>query len=257
MSTILKALRRLEDDKRTRSGRSLREDVTQPGSAGPGRAAWRALVFVAVLSLALGVGATTAYWWLGPNDLPVLPAVAASPRPAPPALRPPPPAPSAAPQEAPAFDRAPARAVPAPEIAEPDVALIERVPAEPPRFAPRLPADELPNPPLAPRRASPAPAVARAPDPVDDLRSESAIVPPRAPVPVIRRAAVPAVVVTRTVWHPNPERRLAVVTIEGRSTPLELREGDAASGLVVLEIEPSGVLFRHGDVEIQRGVGVR
>ena len=64
-------------------------------------------------------------------------------------------------------------------------------------------------------------------------------------------------VVAGTSWHPRAERRTARVELEGRAEPLELREGDAVGSLVVREIQPSGVVFLFGDVELRRRVGER
>jgi hypothetical protein len=72
---------------------------------------------------------------------------------------------------------------------------------------------------------------------------------------VARVEKLPGLVVTRTSWHPDTARRRALVRVEGRAEPLELRQGDAVGGLVVATIEPSGVIFRMGDVEVRRKVG--
>jgi hypothetical protein len=82
-------------------------------------------------------------------------------------------------------------------------------------------------------------------------------VPPAAGPAVARVEKLPALVVTRTVWHPDPARRRALVQVEGRAEPLELRHGDAVGALVVANIEPSGVIFRMGDVEVRRKIGQR
>ena len=68
---------------------------------------------------------------------------------------------------------------------------------------------------------------------------------------------IPHVVVAETQWHPDQARRRASVEIEGRDTPLLLRIGDAVGPLIVTRIDPSGVVFRMGDVEIRRRVGER
>jgi hypothetical protein len=65
------------------------------------------------------------------------------------------------------------------------------------------------------------------------------------------------VVVTSTQWHPDQARRTTSVELEGRDEPLQLRIGDAVGPLVVQRIDPSGVVFRMGDVEIRRRVGER
>jgi hypothetical protein len=84
---------------------------------------------------------------------------------------------------------------------------------------------------------------------------------PDSPPPVVsarlRRAPVPEVFVTRTIWHPVAERRVAEVEVRGRPEPLRLHEGDAVGPLVVGRIEPSGVVFLHEQVELRRRVGAR
>lgn len=62
--------------------------------------------------------------------------------------------------------------------------------------------------------------------------------------------------VVRTAWHPMPDKRSARIQVgDSDAAPLELREGDAVGGLVILEITPSAVLFQAGDVEVRRRVG--
>jgi hypothetical protein len=74
---------------------------------------------------------------------------------------------------------------------------------------------------------------------------------------IAARASLPSLVVERTLWHPSAGRRLAVLEVEGRAGPVELREGDAVGDLVVLQIDPGGVVFLHRGVEIRRRVGAR
>jgi hypothetical protein len=174
-----------------------------------------------------------------PEEAPTLPAsvepgasaeVAAAPDPgAPPKAAPP----AASPAPAPAAHSAAPATAPAPPRARGEVPRIELAPEAPER-AESAPAA------AAPAQASPAraPAVAAAP------RAE-----PRAGL------APPAVEVLRTTWHPHPDRRVARIRIAGFAAPLEVREGDAVSTLVVKTIEPSGVLFLHGGEELRRGIG--
>jgi hypothetical protein len=105
---------------------------------------------------------------------------------------------------------------------------------------------------------------------------EVAIVKPRStpkakPIPASERAAVrsepevtraslakvpiPEVVVTRTLWHPLSDRRSATVRVNGEEGSRQMVEGDSVGGLVLLKIEPSGVVFAHDGVQIQRRVG--
>ncbi|HBZ72336.1 MAG TPA: hypothetical protein DEP35_22425 [Deltaproteobacteria bacterium] len=68
-------------------------------------------------------------------------------------------------------------------------------------------------------------------------------------------AAAGEVMVTRTVWHPSAERRLAVVRSAGDSQEREVHEGDSVGSLQVLRIEPSDVVFLRDGVEIRQRVG--
>jgi hypothetical protein len=97
LSTILKALRRLEEEKAaTEEPRPLREQIARaPGAPSPRRPGWAAAVFA--IAVVLGVGAGGAViWWLFAGQG-VQPEVVAA-APAPPApVAPPVPAPAAAP----------------------------------------------------------------------------------------------------------------------------------------------------------------
>ncbi len=73
----------------------------------------------------------------------------------------------------------------------------------------------------------------------------------------LARVPIPAVFVARTVWHPRSERRIAEVNVEGRVDLLLLREGDAVGPLIVSQIDPSGVVFLHDQIEVRRRVGVQ
>jgi hypothetical protein len=77
------------------------------------------------------------------------------------------------------------------------------------------------------------------------------------PLPVIHRAKLPVVEVVQTVWHPLPGRREAVLQVAGRDELLRVAEGDAVGALVLLEIQPAGVVFGHEGLQIQRRVGDR
>jgi hypothetical protein len=148
------------------------------------------------------------------------------------AVAPPPPAASAPPalaaQEAPA----PAAVVPLGRVEVPHVELAH--PDAPPPVSPG--AAEPPLPARAGAARAPAsPAPRREPD-------FAVVTPP------------PEIYVLRTSWHPRAERRLARVRLGGASGPVEVREGDAISTLVVKAIEPSGVVFLHGGRELRREV---
>jgi hypothetical protein len=122
------------------------------------------------------------------------------------------------------------------------VATPAAAPTPEPVAEPALP-DPIPKPNVKPQPAIPA----AAPDPAPP----AAVPPAKAAV----RASLPKLMVAGTSWHPRAERRTATVELEGRADPLELHEGDAVGSLVVREIQPSGVVFLLGDVELRRRVG--
>jgi len=291
MSTILKALRRIEDDKAPPPGaRPLREEVAavpgEPLSRRPfadGRALWLGGALALVLLVLVPVGGAL---WLsrGEGEEParamveaparILPgpradaAGAASPvaertaAPPAPARRSPPEA-SGAGAASPsaegraATDRA-GRSTEgrgATEISGPSTEAgaatdIARRSAEAPATAPP-PRDPAPvdrgyaaaetGGPSAPAAPRPAPEPAPPPATSD-------------PEPAVRHI-MPELTVAGTVWHPDPGRRTAEIELAGRGEPLTLREGDAVGSLVVKAIEPSGVVFRMGEVEVRRRVG--
>jgi hypothetical protein len=232
MSTILKALRRLESE-RTPPERSLRDQVLRPPRSAPrarprGR---RALPIVLAAGFALVVGGGLAAVWpllfAGEARHSSEPAGAAAPESAAPAAERPL---AALPPER--------RASPIPDAPAP--------PAEPAPAAGRPLAApiRIAEPQAAPLAAEPDPFEEA--EPAEDLE----------PVAVVRLGGppVPDVRITQTRWHPSPERRVALVRLPGEKASRELREGEAVAGLEVVRIEPSGVLFRHGDTEVRRRV---
>lgn len=288
MSTILKALRRLEQERAKDGERPLREQVvlSRARRRGPW-AAWAA----AAAALAVGFGAT----WLVLSSLGGSPAsestgaglapvsastpdgVTAAVPGGPPAAAgavasPPPPAASPPPPVAPPTPTVRVAAG-APPIASPPAAVAPPV-AAPPPSAPEAvrapaarsaasPAPPLPRPTPTPARvAAPAPAAPRVEVPPPPLPEESVLtapIPGRAPRFVDdeparnARADVPVDVV-RTSWHPQASRRSAWVAIGGED-PREVREGDWVGAYEVRAIEPDGVLFGDGPLLVHRPVG--
>jgi hypothetical protein len=272
MSTILKALRRLEREKSAQEGRPLKDEVTAAPAAGSRRGFPLLALLIAAGALGLGLGASLLWLWPRENAAPQVaevPEVAKAPQvaKAPPVAKPPraprragsvpaPPAPAAPALPAPAPVASVASAPPPPvaALAAP-VAVVSR--PEPPRAiepAPPIPEkpEAMPAKPAPPERGS-LPPFARRQAPA------AAEPPPSAPVArvaKVARADVPSVLVSSTVWHPQRDRRLAVVTLEGGAAR-ELHEGDAIGSLVVSEIGPSGVVFLHDGVELRRRVGAK
>jgi hypothetical protein len=150
----------------------------------------------------------------------------------------------------------------------------ERAALSPAPLAPAAPARLAPAPAaLPPLAAAPPELEAPEPEPPEVVEEELppravprevavAEPPPRRPAPAPRRAppraqdlVIPSLVVAGTVWHPDAGRRLARVQVAGREGEVELREGDAVGSLVVSAIEPSGVVFLLGDMEVRLRVG--
>ena len=67
--------------------------------------------------------------------------------------------------------------------------------------------------------------------------------------------APPEIRIARTRWHPVPERRSADIEVEG--APHEVKEGDSIDALRVSEIRPSGVVFVHAGIRLERMMGSR
>lgn len=253
MSTILKALRRLEDKKAEAAQRPLRDEVVVSAGRrrartglGPAIAAGFALAFAGIALL----------WALDPSsefdgrvEPPAAPAVSAAPEPAPPD----PGASMAIDEEVYADDGAPDF-----DIVRPDPTAAPRPLAPPP-----LPRIEDGRP--APQRARPAEPVAIEPEPEPETRLHAR--EPALPVyeeePFYEEPEREAVVakpsasvrVARTQWHPDPDRRIAWVEVAGSVAMREVREGERIGPYLVREIEPAAVVFGDGSVEVRREVG--
>jgi hypothetical protein len=300
MSTILKALRRLELEKSAQElGRPLKDEVTSAPEAGSRRRFPLLALMIAAGALGLGLGSSLL--WLWPREgteTRLAESSRAQPRTA---VVSAPPVQVAAPAALPT--PSPEPSIPSPEVSvtsaplPPEVALAPPVAVvsrpEPTRaIAPEPPIAEPPDPvaakPAAPVRGSlppfarrrapaaaePPPAASEPPvqkvarvEPAAAVEKVARVEPsPPAekvarvekppPAEQLARAELPGVLVSRTVWHPQRDRRLAMVSLEG-GAPRELHEGDAIGSLVVSEIGPSGVVFLHDGVELRRRVGAK
>ena len=92
----------------------------------------------------------------------------------------------------------------------------------------------------------PAPAAAVAPIPAEIREPEREVVP---------RAKLPTLNVEKTIWHPDVDRRVAIVRLTDAEESLQLKEGDAVGPLVIKAIKPGSVLFNHDGIEIVYKVG--
>jgi hypothetical protein len=262
VSTILKALRRLEHERRTQTPVDLREAVAGGAPVRRAQGTWVG-VFLAGAGVALlSIAAWSA--WTGRDAATTV---------APPPARTAPGAVAARPPVKPPRDVEPAREsaeVASPERAPAPAPLVadRPAPAPPPpaakRSAPAPPPEVVPAPKVARAIPAPAPRPAAKPEPPAPRAAEPAPrkpapPPPPAEEPAVKTVvrAVPPPVVRRTIWHPDADRRRAVVELEGRDEPLTLRQGDAVGGLVVVEIEPSAVTFLRDGVTLRRRVGQR
>jgi hypothetical protein len=225
LSTILKALHRLEQDSGSVLDRPLREQIARPTHANRRWSSW--LLTGGMLLLGFGAGAVALFLWFDPFASP----------------------PSPVPARDEIAQVAPKPAVTAKPLADPRV----REVSPPMQIEAGLSDEALVSPVSVVERPVPTASAAGIwREPADDLAALSAFsAVPVKPVPI------PSVVVQRTIWHPDSSQRTAEVRLKGEPTPLTLREGDAVGTLVVLRIEPSGVVFLNDRVEIHQRIGVR
>jgi hypothetical protein len=318
VSTILKALQRLEDEKSAGAARSLDEQVVAHHSSPDPEPNRRGLKIGIVAIGGLAVAAAGFLLWpsrenpdavVATADAPVAVAPVGAPAPAKPVVaerpRRKPPArtqPAARRQE----ELSEAEAAAIVEVvkrldAEPadsgvhDAAPNRVVPAAEPRRSDRRPSARKPAPEIANGDTSPRTAAAQVASdesaaiqnakPVATAKSEeSAPAKPEAPAPieiaavvpepapaaapasipkpiqeparkVIRRAKLPSLSIQKTIWHPDTDRRIAIVKLADAEEVMRLKEGDAIGPLVVESIKPGSVLFNHDGIEIRYNVG--
>jgi len=318
VSTILKALQRLEDEKRARVERSLDEQIVARRSTPDPERRSRKLGLVAVAGVAVVAAAAFVFWPAREDSEAVVaqesttaavaPVAAAAPEePVPAAEKPRRRNPA---RQQPAAraqtDPSQAKAAATVEVIErldepsPDARALVEAPnrvasaAEPKRPARRpslrKPNREAANPAAPPRPAAepaaaampvairePEPAataravepVAADPEPAPPAPIELAAVAPKPaaapePIPaparepekkVVQRAKLPALSIQKTIWHPDTERRIAIVKLGDAEEVLRLKEGDAVGPLVIESIQPGSVLFNHDGIEIRYNVG--
>jgi hypothetical protein len=112
--------------------------------------------------------------------------------------------------------------------------------------------------PVKPALAPPTPVETAVVVPKSDPTTASALIPAAIREPeqeVIQRAEIPTLSVQKTIWHPDADRRVAVVKLADAEEALRLKEGDAIGPLVIKAIKPGSVLFNHDGIEIVYNVG--
>jgi hypothetical protein len=245
MSTILKALRRLEEQKADAAPKPLRDEVVLAPSRGRRSRRGLGLALAAGLALAITGALAIAFVELAPTPEPapieLPPAVSASPE-----------SEAVAPAVEPETARAPEAADPH-EGADPDFDIVRPDPAAAARALTPTPLPRIVDEPRAPSpsRAMPEPAELPAEEELPVYEEEPL---EEAPAPRVARPGT-AVRVARTQWHPSPERRIAWVEVEGSTALREVRQGERVGPYVVREIEPAGVVLVDGGVELRREVG--
>jgi len=297
MSTILKALRRLENDEASQREErrvGLRENlVSSPATPAPRRT--RAYVWLLAIPGAGLMGALVAALVIPmllegelPLSTPTPTAVPATSSPEPTEVaRVAPPAP-VIPQPVSTPSVSPPQSVRAASTPSPTP---ERVPSVSSPTPERVPSVSSPLPPAPPSVLAPGAranseqrlGAAPAPDPIPRQVVETAplasvaaaeSVPAKTqrldetvrPIEisddfaVVQRNRIPSVLVTQTIWHPRAERRIALIERLDASDGEELlrmREGDRIGSLELVSIEPAGVVFVHDGIELRRRVGAR
>lgn len=255
MSTILKALRRLEDKKADAAQRPLKDEVVVGAAR---RRSRRGLGPAIVAGLALAFAGIALLWALDPDaDFAAAPTPAVSAPPSP-AQGTPPEAASFTPGEEAYEDDG----TPDFEIVRPDPNAAPRALTPPPLprlddEAPRRRAAAAETPPS--RRHEDAPVYEPTPERVAEPESGLPVYEEEPfydePAPVVAAKPRASVRVARTQWHPDPDRRLAWVEVPGSVAMREVREGERIGPYVVREIEPAAVLFADGGVEVRREIG--
>jgi hypothetical protein len=290
MSTILKALRRLEDDKLASQPVSLEESIVTPAEAMRASSRWSVVFGIAsgVVVLLLGVAVFVRLQPSTSADVTAsAPAsgsverhrVVANPldtetRPRDTARTDQQPEAASSPLLAPVGASAPAQHLgdsPSGRSSEarslsPDAQTPVPEPLTAANSAEVLPPEPHPSIEDLPLGSPERRALRASPDVVAAPTSVSVTEPPPVaavrrttsvgPVEIIERAPRAAFTVTQTVWHPSPTRRLAIVELES-GVAKRLGEGDVVGGFTVGTIGLAEVEFVRGGVSIQKRVGSR
>jgi len=239
MSSILNALRKLEEERRPASEGPLQEDVALAPVRNPRLALWAATASAGIAVAVLAVLLARGLWREAPSvSKPAQSASAASvpPREARPALP---------------------RSTEAARVPSPRTRTTTRAgrPAGVSTSVLRPTAQAPQPPPRAVREAAVARPVAPATT-TPPTRTESAPLPPPPAPPVEIGALAPAPMrVAQIAWHPDAGLRRAWLRVDGEDGRREVREGDQVGSYTVHRIDPSSVLFQSGEIELRRSLG--
>ncbi len=143
----------------------------------------------------------------------------------------------------------------APAASEPEAPTPRAVPyADPapvraPRQVASAPPRTEPTPPPRPEATASVQASRETPRP-------AAAAPAQPVAPRASKVSSSTVRVETTRWHPQPDRRQAMVALSKDAEPQPVQEGDRLGGLRIAEIRPAGVLFERDGEQFERRVGV-
>jgi hypothetical protein len=251
MSTILKALRRLEDEAQAQARAEAPADPLAPPPqirrSLVGRLA--VAVFTAAGAAIAGAAAMLGFLWLrAPATSDSAPAIAAPPALASPAAREP-----AAALDAPPIAPAPVAPAPAPApVASPG-------PSEPEVLGVADAREDLAPAPAQEPQASEWQADEGMPSdtPTDDARIDVTRHADEAAQVVELTRRTDWLRVERTIWHPSPEKRRAIVRVGDSRETIEVLEGDRVEGWRVESIEPGEISLRDplGGPTLRKRVG--
>lgn len=291
MSTILKALRRLEEDKRAEAALGLDHVVLDPVKPhrGTGLAASVGAGVAAALGVIAIVWSLSGLWTQGGDaEGPAMPVASAASPVAPVSIRdaPRPPPTTPIPLVAPSAESRVAATGRRQRTLAVDEPTSQRLAVT---SVPVAAPVEREEPPAPARDAIPEPvqqiAALAKPEPMAKLQpiveSEPAVKPvleprsvaPPAPPPVATRpppvvakvSASPAkpkpepqkidLAVRKIIWHPTPGRRVAVVSVEGEAEPRRIGEGEVVAGFTVAKIGLSDVELVRDGASTRKRVG--
>ncbi len=113
-----------------------------------------------------------------------------------------------------------------------------------------------PEEPTVARSATPVrEPLAAPPEPVRQVASEDA--EDRSAGVLVSRDRSADVSIIKTIWHPSPDRRIAILRFTDDLENREVHEGDFVGGFEIGEIKLSGVVFVREGITVERRVGPR
>jgi hypothetical protein len=228
MSSILNALRKVEEDRSPGHAGPLREHVAVAPRRRSTLWAWSAGALVGILFAGAVLFLTRSLW----AGHPLAPAEKA--------------AASTSPVAASVVETRPERRTTS--APRPPVRRLDAAPPAPPKGVPIPP----PEAEAAPIASAPPPAV-----PEEVVKESPGFAPGREAAAEVEERLPAPMVVAQIVWHPRPELRRAWLLVDGEGQRREVKEGDRIGHYIVRRIEPGAVLFESGSIELRKMLGAR